>query len=112
MRPRAPAPGPPARSDLDRAAALLGFKAADVGRAMYMDPFRARAGQRDFLDFFLSQPGWTMERLDPATIDLQLVAGRRLVLALGPGGTTALKSPASRSPQLELPVYLARIDGR
>src|SRR5262249_53158203 len=81
-----------ARRDLERVAAILDFKAADIGRAMYMDPGGARTSHRDFLDFFLSQPGWAMERLDATAIDLQLVAGRRLVLALGSGVTAALKS--------------------
>jgi hypothetical protein len=101
-----------ARRDLERAAAILDFKAVDLGRAMYLDPDQARTSQRDFLEGFLSEPDFAMAPLEPTAIELQLVAERRLVWASRPGGAPVLQSSLAKSPRLLLPVYLAPLRGR
>ena len=46
-----------ASRDVGWAAALLDFKAQDIGRAMYFAPDAARQSQQDFLSFFTDDQG-------------------------------------------------------
>lgn len=100
-----------ARRDRRAIADLLDFKIADVARAVYRSPADARAAQEEALSYLLDDRDFSVQSLDPGSLQFELAAGGRLV-RLSREGRPALQAQRAQGGQFLLPLYVSNVEGR
>ena len=98
------------RKDVTAAAALLDWKTVDGARAAFRDPELARATLRESLQGLFEDAGYVVDRLNPETLQFELLAGDRLLGIARPWGAP-VQARLSQGGRYSLPVMVANIDG-
>ena len=89
---------------------IFDFKALDIGNLMYFSNKKARDSQKDFFEFVMDTPNWSMKPINLEQIEYTLFANNRLLLISANGYEPIIQSNPSNGPKLILQIYLALIN--
>lgn len=98
--------------DRARCMSLLEFKTLDIRRAFDIPPEEGRRDVAELLDELFEAPDWSLAPFEPEKLELNVVAGNRVVWATMPGGVSPVRAADSSSAGFSLPLYFALLDGR
>ncbi len=101
-----------AQRDAGAAAGLLEWKGIDIRKSLHMPTEQARSELRDYLDYFLSEPGWEIAPLKLDELELHALSGNRLVWVTEPEFVNPIRTKPGASPPIQIPLYFGKINGK
>lgn len=98
------------QGEVDKAAKILDFKGVDSAQSHYISEDQARQQQREFIEFFVENPG-KMQPLELEEFEFHVIADNRLVWVTKEHFQPVLQKKANSGANFLLPVYFAKIAG-
>ncbi|MBX3365388.1 MAG: hypothetical protein KF866_11590 [Phycisphaeraceae bacterium] len=96
------------RQDVPSLMTLVRTKGRDLARAFGDKPEERLQAMQEFAHALFNTPGWGMQDLDLHALEMDLVAGQRLLEVTAPGRQFPIKSVRTREFEWAMPVYAGR----